>query len=264
MNVFLQELRSNRNSIVVWSLSMAGFASLYMLLYGGIQGDFKAFEQILGNLPAAMRAALGIVIGTLNTIAGFYSFMFIYVVLCGGIQAMNYGVAAIGKEVGGKTADFLLTKPVARSKVLVAKTLSVLASLVLTNVIYLAITVPVAMSQQPGGDLTSFVLLSITLFFVQLMFAAMGLFIGVAAKKIKSVVSVTLPTVFAFFIVGMLGSALGVQTVRYITPFKYFDTTYILEHQAYEATYAIVAAIFVVVAVVGSFLVFARKDIHAA
>ena len=40
----------------------------------------------------------------------------------------------------------------------------------------------------------------------------------------KSVVSVTLPTVFALYIIGTLGEVVGEDKVRYISPFRYYDT----------------------------------------
>lgn len=263
MNVFTHELKAGARSVATWSLSLAAFASFYMLLYGAIKNDIQVFEDVLKGLPAAAQAALGVVFGTLNTITGFYSFVFAYIVLCGAIQAMNLGVSAIGRETGGKTADFLLSKPVGRASVLGQKALAILAQLLLTNAVYLAVTIPVALSQQSDADLGTFAMLSSTLFFVQVVFAALGLLYGTAVAKVKSVVAVSLPAVFGFFIVGMLGAVLGEDKVRYLTPFKYFDAAYILKHGAYETGFAILAACVAVVAVAASFLAFARKDIHA-
>ena len=263
MNVFLQELRFSRRSVLIWSLSLAAFGSLYLLLFGAIKNDLQVFEDVINNFPPVAQAALGFVIGTLKTITGFYAFAFTYVVLCGAVQATNLGVSAIGREIGGNTADFLLTKPRARSSILAQKALAVLVSLVVTNAIFLGITIPVAAAQQSDLDVGQFVLLSATLFFVQLVFAALGLLYGVAAKKIKSVVAVSLPAVFAFFVVGMLGAIIGEDKIRYFTPFKYFDTGTILKNSAYETTFCLVAAAVVIVAVAASFAVFAKKDVHA-
>ena len=263
MNVLLQELRVSRRSVLIWSLSLAAFASLYLLLFGAIKNDLQVFEDVIQNFPPVAQAALGFVIGTLKTITGFYAFAFTYVVLCGAVQATNLGVSAIGREIGGSTADFLLTKPLSRSRILAQKALAVLVSLVVTNAVFLAVTVPVAAAQQSDLDIRQFLLLSATLFFVQLIFASLGLLYGVAAKKIKSVVAVSLPGVFAFFIVGMLGAIIGEDKIRYFTPFKYFDIGYILKNSAYETTFSLVAAAVVVVAVAASFAVFAKKDVHA-
>jgi ABC-2 type transport system permease protein len=263
MNVFVHELKAGFRSLATWSLSLAGFASLYMLLFGAIRNDIQVFEDVLKGLPPAAQAALGVVFGTLNTITGFYSFVFAYIVLCGAVQAVNLGVAAVGRETGGKTADFLLSKPVGRSSILAQKALAILVQLVLTNAVYLAVTIPVALSQQSDADLGQFALLSATLFFVQVVFAALGLLFGTVVEKVKSVVAVSLPAVFGFFVVGMLGAVIGEDRIRYVTPFKWFDAAYILKNGTYETGFAILAACVAVVAVAASFLAFARKDIRA-
>jgi len=263
MNVFLQELRTQRKSTLIWTLSLAAFGSLYILFFGAIKNDIQVFEDVLKNFPPVAQAALGFVLGALRTVTGFYAFAFNYVVLCGAVQAANLGVGAIGREIGGSTADFLLTKPVARWNILAQKALAVLALLVSTNVVVLAVTLPAAAAQGPDFDVAQFVALSATLFFVQVVFAALGLLYGIVARKIKSVVAVSLPGVFAFFVVGMLGSIIGEDTIRYFTPFKWFDTAYILKNSAYETTFCLLAVAVAVAAVAASFVALAKKDVQA-
>jgi ABC-2 type transport system permease protein len=263
MNIFLHELKSYRRSVITWALSMAAMAALYIFLYNAVAADIESFRKVLESMPVALRTALGILVGSLTTLPGFYSSVFIYFLLCGGIQAMNLGVSIVSKETSAKTADFLLTKPVGRAAILTAKLMAALALLVATNLIFLAVTVPVALSQRPDADMRVFLLISATLFLVQLMFAPMGILFAVVAGKIRSVVAVSLPTVFGFFIAGVLGSLIGDKAVRYITPFKYFDLSYILANAAYEVPFLFAGALFIVAATVMSFLVYLRKDIHA-
>jgi ABC-2 type transport system permease protein len=176
---------------------------------------------------------------------------------------MNLGVSIISKEVRDKTADFLLTKPVSRKEILTNKILAALASLVLTNLIYLAITIATAFAVASDFSFKKFFMISITLFFVQLMFASLGVIVSVLAGKIKSVISISLSTVFGFFIVSMLGSVIGDKAVRYISPFKYFDLEYIVKNAAYETNFILIGIIFVIVSIGASYIVYVKKDIHA-
>ena len=73
----------------------------------------------------------------------------------------------------------------------------------------------------------------------------------------------TLPTVFTFFIIGTLGSIIGNDSVKYISPFKFYDFNYIIEHNAYEIKYLAIEAIFVIVAIIVSYIVYIKKDIRA-
>jgi len=77
-------------------------------------------------------------------------------------------------------------------------------------------------------EASTFLLMASTLFLVQLFFLALGALFSVTIPRIKSVVAVSLPTVFTFYIVGMLGDVLANDEVRFITPFKFFETSDII------------------------------------
>jgi len=263
MNIFLHELKAYRKSLIIWSCSMAALACLYIIMFSGIQSDIENFKNLLKTMPESVRRLLGIYIDSISTLQGFYSFVFLYIVLCGAIQAMNLGLAIVSKEVRDKTADFLLTKPVSREKILTSKLIAALASLVITNLIYLAITVLITLTVKSEFSMKIFLMISVTLFFVQLIFMPLGVLVSVLAGKIKSVISISLSTVFGFFIISMLGSVIGDKAVRYISPFKYFDYEYILRNGAYEGKFIIIGVIFVIVSIAASYAIYTRKDIHA-
>jgi ABC-2 type transport system permease protein len=263
MNIFLHELKAYRKSVIIWAFSMSALAVLYIFLFKGIGGDIEAFRVFLKNMPDVMKKAFNIYVDSISKLEGFYSFVFSFVILCGAIQAMNIGTAIVSKELREKTADFLMTKPVSREKILTSKLLAAFSTLAITNIIYLVLTVSVAEIVVGNFSLKLFLMLSFTLFFVQLMFMALGIIISVIAGKIKSVISISLSTVFGFYIIGTLGSVFGEEAVRYISPFRYFDMAYIIKNAAYETSFVIVAATFVIAAIAGSYWVYVKKDVHA-
>jgi ABC-2 type transport system permease protein len=263
MNMFLHELKAYRKSIIIWACSMAALAVMYIFIFSGMAPEIENFKSMLNSLPEVVKKLLSLYVDSISTLEGFYSFVFVYVVLCGAIQAMNLGVAIVSKEVREKTADFLLTKPVSRKEILTYKLLAVLASLIITNILYLLITIPAALTVKSDFSMKIFLMISITLLFVQLMFASLGVIVSVIAGKIKSVISISLSTVFGFFIIGALGSVIGDKAARYLSPFKYFDYAYILQNAAYETSFVIIGIIFVLASVAASYLVYVKKDIHA-
>jgi len=263
MNIFLHELKAYRKSIIIWSCSMAALAGLYIIMFSGLQGDIEDFKNLIKSMPEVVRKVLSIYVDSISTLEGFYSFVFVYIVLCGAIQAMNLGLSIISKEVRDKTADFLLTKPVSREKILTSKILAALASLVITNIIYLIITLLMTLTVSSEFSMKIFLMISFTLFFVQLIFMSLGVLVSVIAGKIKSVISISLSTVFGFFIISMLGSVIGDKAIRYISPFKYFDYEYIVRNGAYEGKFIIIEIVFVIVSIAASYVIYTRKDIHA-
>ncbi|HUC96754.1 MAG TPA: hypothetical protein VMR16_03780, partial [Candidatus Saccharimonadales bacterium] len=69
---------------------------------------------------------------------------------------------------------------------------------------------------------------------------------------------------FGFFIVGLLDSVIGTEAIRYITPFKYFDISYIMTNGAYDWKYLITDAAVIVACIVVTYAVYLRKDIQAS
>jgi ABC-2 type transport system permease protein len=242
---------------------MTLLAVMYIFLFKGLGSDIEDFKVFLNNMPDAMKKVFNIYIDSISTLEGFYSFVFSFVVLCGAIQAMNLGTAIVSKEVRDRTADFLMTKPVSRIRIMTSKLMAAFSALVITNVVYLVLTILAAVTVVNAFNLKIFFMISLTMFFVQLIFMALGILVSVLAGKIKSVISVSLSTVFGFYILSSLGSFLGEERVRYLSPFRYFDTAYIIEHAAYETSFVVVSIVFIIAAIAGSYLVYIKKDVHA-
>lgn len=263
MNIFLHELKSYRKSIIIWALSMAALSVMYILIFTGLGKDIAEFQNVIGKLPDMVKKLLSVYTESLSTLEGFYSFVFVYILLCGAIQAMNLGISIISKEIREKTADFLLTKPVARTEIITSKLGAAVVSLIITNVIYIALTLFSTLAVKTEFSVKIFLMISATLIFIQLIFLALGVIIAVIAGKIRSVIAISLSTVFGFFILNMFGSVIGEKAIRYITPFKYFDFGYIVKNSAYELPYIIIGAAFIVITVAASYIIYTKKDMHA-
>lgn len=265
MNVFLRELKAYRKSTIIWAASLSALIVVFMALYPAFTKDIQATKEILSQFPEALRTALNISLGDFFTIYGFYGYLLSFAILAGAIQAMNLGVGVISKEVSGKTADFLLSKPIARASVVSAKLAAALTAIIVTDVVFSAVAYAsaLAVSQDSFGAGTFFLLTS-TLFLVQVIFLALGALFSVIIPKVKSVVSVSLPTVFAFYIIGMIGEVLQNDTVRYISPFKFYDPNYIIGNVGLDSTYLIVEVAFVVVAIALCYTIYVKKDVRAS
>lgn len=264
MNMFLHELKSYRKSTIIWTCSMAVLIVFFLLMYPSFYSNSAEMKKLLEGYPQAVRKAIGVSIGSFFSILGFYSYAFLYIVLSGAIQAMNLGLSIISKETRQKTADFLLTKPVTRWQIVTFKLLAALTSLIITNIVYLIAAGLMAYTVRTEPfSMKIFIMISITLFFVQLIFMSLGVIAAVIFPKIRSVISVSLGTVFGFFIINMFDSIIGDKALRYITPFKYFDTAYIIKNGAYEIKFIVIEIIFIIVTITASYVLYSKKDIHA-
>lgn len=269
MNVFLREMVAYRKSTLIWMASLGGAIALFMIgMYPAFMSDVEAARQLIGQLPEAVRAAFDVSLSNFFTVFGFYAYFLGFVWVAGAIQAMNLGAGSLAKEFAGKTADFLISKPVPRRAILTAKLAAALVSAAATAAAFTAVAYVSALVATSGtGEdvpLGTFLMLSLTMLLIQLFFVTLGALIAVTVPKVKAVVSVSLPVAFGFYIVGMLGGVLGNESVRYITPFKFFDPMYIVRHAAFETRFLVVEIVAVAAFVVATYVIFERKDIPAA
>ncbi|MEH7442020.1 ABC transporter permease subunit [Bacillus sp. JJ1122] len=264
MNMFLHELKAYRKSTIVWSISLVALVALFLSMFPSFSKDAEEFKQLLEGFPVELRKAIGLSVDSIATMLGFFSYAFLYIKLAGAIQAMNLGTSILSKETREKTADFLLTKPVTRKQIVTSKLLAALVSLVATNIVFTAAATIIA-SMVAGNDFSrnALLLVSITLFFIQMMFLALGILVSVVFPRIKSVITVSLGTVFGFFMLGMISSTAEDKGLRYLTPFNYFDSAFIVKNMAYETSFIIVAVVFFITAIAAAYYMYVKKDVHS-
>lgn len=264
MNIFLHEIRAFGKSTIVWTVSLIALVLFFMSLFPSFAKDADQVNELLQTLPEALRKAVGIEIGHFTSILGFYSYVFMYISLCGAIQAMMIGASILSKEVREKTVDFLLTKPVSRTTIIVSKLSAAFVSIAITSLSFILCAYFIASYVKTENfNEQAFFLLSFTLFFVQVMFLAIGVIASMLLPKLKSVLSLSLGVVFAFFFIGMFGSTVGEASVRYITPFKYFDSMYIIKNSQYEWSYVIVGLVWIIATFIASFYIYTKRDMNA-
>lgn len=264
MNVFLRELKAYRKSMIIWALSLSGIVGLFMALYPAFEADIEGLNQVLANFPEAIKALVNITPETFLSVLGFYGYLLSFAWLAAAIQAMNLGVGIISKEVAGKTADFLIAKPIGRSRIVTAKLAAAIAVILVTGVAFVAVSFIAVGATGAAFDSTTLLLMASTLLLLQLVFLALGALFSVTIPKIKSVVAVSLPTVFAFYIIGAIGDVLDNVELRWVSPFRYFDPVYMIGQGGLEGEYVLVVAVFTIVAIAATYLIFAKKDIHTS
>lgn len=263
MNMYLHELRSLRKSAVIWTCALVALAAMYLCVYPGIASDTADFKKLLDAYPAPVRHALGLSINSLTSLLGFYSMVFTFITLCGAIEAMMFGASVITRETRERTADFLFTRPVSRASVIGAKLLAAVTVTAVGDLVYFAASALLATAVRSADfSMEKLMLINLTLFFVQLVFLALGTAAAVLIPGLKSVLPLSLGTVFGFYFIGMILSGKN-DAARFFSPFKYFDNMYIINHAGYEVKYLIAVAVIVAAGVSAAFAVYTKKDVHA-
>jgi ABC-2 type transport system permease protein len=265
MNIFRQELKMLSRSVATWSVAVAGLILLYVSMFSSFAADAALLNEMLSNFPEELLMAFGLTGIDLATILGYFSLAFLFVQICLAIQAANYGFSLVSIEEREWTADFLLAKPVTRGQILTSKLLAALAGLLITDVVVWISSF--AIVNLVRGDATYdtgalvLVLLSVVPF--QLFFLAVGLAVSLLVKRVRSVTPYALALGFGMYVLNAFGDMLGESTLEKITPFNHFDAGYIVQNRAYDLPLVAISVSVIVIALVASYVLYARRDIPA-
>ncbi|MCK4898061.1 MAG: ABC transporter permease subunit, partial [Anaerolineales bacterium] len=180
MNIFFRELKANFKSLLIWGGIVILFSTMGFAKFTGYYENPQLLE-VINSLPPAMLEAFNMNSFNLTTIAGFFGVMITFFALLISISAVMWGSDIISKEERDKTVEFSLTLPIRRSSLITAKTLAALVNSIGLLGITWGITLVSVSKYQPDGDFYNFLALGmLALFIVQIIFLAIGIFLGCA------------------------------------------------------------------------------------
>jgi ABC-2 type transport system permease protein len=260
MNIYFHELKSTYKNALIWIISIIGLTLFLTVFYPTFSKEIDDFVIMLNNFPEAIRIAFGLDPDTIGTILGYYAFMMTFVYICASIQAIIMGLSNLSKEIREKTADFLLSKPISRSKIVTSKIMASLTIIFLSNVIYLIVFYLILLSfADKAFVFNTYFLLTLATLFLQLIFFALGTILSVIIPKIKTVLPMSLGIVFGVY---LLSTFTG-DKLECFMPFKYFEVTEILLKNQYELKYMIITIIFIFLSICATYIIYKKKDIPA-
>ena len=264
MNVFLHELRVHKKNILIWNLSLFTSLVLMLLMYPAMKSEGDAYFKILASLPDELLSAFSINFETFLSFNGFFGYIYTYLLLALCVLAMNLGLSVLGKEISGKTADFIMTKPLARRSLLTEKIFAGLTMITLTNIFLGASTwIMNIFVDKENQNLSALFLILLSGFILQILFYTLGILIGIVRKRIRYITSLSLSTVFGFYILAMMSQIMKKEFLYYFTPYRYFDYNRIILDRAYELKFLILSLVLILSFTVLSYILLEKKEIHA-
>lgn len=266
MNIFMYELKLYRKSVTIWSISIIALLSMFMTFYSSFAVDTAMMDLLLENYPEELLKALGMNSGLpLSSVAGYVAFLFTFVQICLAIQSSFYGFQILSVEERELTADFLMTKPASRRRIIISKFFAAFISLLITTLFTGIGTIGSIMLFRDGHpyELGKILVLLSSIIFFQLFFLSVGMLISMLVKKIRSVLSFSMALAFGLYIISALQKIIGGKILGIITPFYHFEAGYILEHGTYDIGQAFISIGIIIVSLVMSYILYLRRNIHS-
>jgi len=266
MNIYKHEFRMRLTSVIVWAVAVTALTFVYVSVFSSLAQETALLTEMMTKFPKELLIAFGMNDMDFSTVLGYFGFVFLFSQLCLAIQAANYGFSLVSIEERELTADFLLAKPVGRRQILTSKLLAALSGVTITNIV-LWISSFAAISLFNKGravETKPLLLLLLSVVVFQLFFLSVGLVISLLVKRIRSVTPYSMALAFGMYVLSVFGDMLGESVLEMITPFKHFEPRYILQNSAYDVPLVATSVAVIVISLVGSYLLYARRDIPAA
>ena len=263
MNIFLRELRANLKSLIIWGVIVVLFVTLGFSKFSAYEGNPELLE-VLDSMPQALLDAFNFQAFNLTTVTGFFGVMFTYFALILSISAAMWGSDIISKEERDKTVEFSLTLPVTRSRVVTAKTLAVLVNCILLLLITLAATLANVSVYQTDSEFFDFLYLGMAaLFILQLIFLAVGIFLGCAMKQHRRAGAVAVAILLLTYFISVISSLdQNLDFLKYISPFRYFNPALLLHEASLDTTFLVLSAGIIIASLIGAYITYSRRDLY--
>ena len=263
MNIFMREVKRNLRSLLIWGVIVILFVWVGVSKFSAYYNNPEMLK-VLDALPSAFVDAFSMRGFLLTTLTGFFGLMFTYYALMLSIAAAMWGSDIISKEERDKTVEFSLTLPVTRGRVVTAKALAALVNCIGLLLITWGISLVSAQKYQPDAKFYTFLALCmLALFIMELIFLAIGIFLGCAMKRYKRAGAVAVSLLMGTYFLSII-SALNrdLDFLKYFSPFKYFDASLLLNESRFDLAFVGLSLAIIVVCMAGAYWTYARRDLY--
>lgn len=264
MNLFLREIKSSTKSLIIWSISILVLVASGMSKFGTINTSGQSINQLVADMPRSLQALLGLGSLDLTKAIGYYGVLFFYLLLMAAIHALLLGANLIAKEERDKTAEFLLSKPIPRWKIVTAKLLAALVNILVFYLVTLVSSVQVVAHYNKSGSETSHVVLLLTgMLLLQLLFLFLGTGMAAMSKRPRSAGGAgTVILLLTFILSIMIDLNSKLASLKFLTPFKYYEAKSVLKEGALDPAYVTLSLGLSVLLAIATYFFFNKRDMN--
>ena len=260
MTVLLHELRSNKTALLIWSAAISFMLGICILIYPEMSSQMGEISAMFSDM-GAFSDAFGM--DQLN----FGEFMGYFGIECGNTLGLGgalfaaiLGASALAKEEKDRTAEFLLTHPLSRTRIVTEKLLAVLVQVCLLNVAATGVSVLCIVGVGVEADAGTVALVFLAHLLLQIEIAAITF--GLSAFLRRGELGLGLGLVFALYFLNILANLTEeLEFLKFITPFGYTDGSYIIPEAALDVKYLAVGLCLSALGIAGAYWQYTRKDI---
>ena len=261
MTIVKHELRQGKMAFFIWTASIGFLIATCIFLFPEMKGEMDGVSDIFASM-GSFTAAFGMDRLNFGTLTGFYA------VECGNILGLGgafyaafCAVSILSKEEKDRTAEFLLTHPVSRRRIVTEKLLAVLIQTTLMNLLIYALSVgsiAVIGEEIPWKELN---LLHLAYYLLQIELG--GICFGISACLRKGSVGIGLGISTGMYFLNLIANIAEVADfLKYITPYGYAEGADIVTNGCLDGKMVAIGMTIAAVGIVLAYLQYCRKDIR--
>lgn len=261
MTLVKHELRQGKISFIIWTAAIGALLAVCVFLFPEMRGQMEGISDIFGSM-GAFSDAFGMDRLNFGTLLGFYA------VECGNVLGLGgafyaslCGAGILSKEEKDRTAEFLLTHPISRSRIVTGKLIAVLVQIVAMNLILYGLAVGSigAIGEEiPWKELN---LLHLAYFILQAELACICF--GISAFLRKGSAGAGLGIAAMMYFLNLVANITkSAEFLKYLTPFGYAEGADIIEAGCLDGKLVAIGLGFGAAGVAAAYLKYCKKDIH--
>lgn len=260
MTLVSHELRRGRTALIVWTAAIGFLMIVCICLFPEMKGEMDGVSEMFASM-GSFTQAFGMDRLSFGTLSGFYA------IECGNILGLGgafYAALAAIQSLAGEekdhTAEFLLTHPISRRRVIAEKLLAVVLQIVLLNLVILLIAWSAVAAIGETFSWQELGLLHLAFFLLQLELA--GICFGISAFLRRGGLGLGLGiAAMAYFLNLIANISDQAAWLRYVTPFAYAEGADILTDLALDWPLAALGMAYGAAGIAAAFWHYCKKDL---
>ncbi len=260
MTLMKHEMKLGRTALIIWTLAIGLMLAVCVLIYPEMKSEMDSMTAMFSSM-GAFTAAFGMDRINFGEFTGFYS------VECGNIIGLGgaffaalLGISALAKEEKDHTAEFLLTHPLKRRDVVTGKLCSILAQILLLNLMVFLLVVASVLAIGEKIDWTPLFLLHLSNAILQLETALICF--GISAFLKRGSLGIGMGVAMIFYFLNLVANITdSLEFLKYFTPFSYTEGADILADGHLNAPFLTIGIICTLIGGIAAYVKYCRKDI---
>lgn len=260
MTIIKHEWKVNLKTLIIWSATVGIMVFAFILMFPMMKDTLNQMGDLYSNMEG-FSAAFGLDKLSIYTAMGFYGTEVGAVLSLGGaLFAALLGAGMLSKEEGGHTAEFLLSAPINRSKIVLQKLAALVIIILVFNIICFLLAILGFLLINESIEMREFILYHIAQLLMHIEIGCICFGISAFSKKIN--VGLGLGIALILYFTDIMSKTISdLDFLKYITPFYYSGAGDIFSSAKIDGLLLFIGIIIMIISVAVAYIKYCEKDI---